>query len=203
MSNAADALVADARSHLGEARTNQDCANFVSQVYKEAGHGSVFGSSNRVATIVSKFPADRIQNTDLNSIGDLVVFGDDEHIMIFSDARDGKCVGTASTHDEDLRGVSVVREVFIRSIGTKKYPTACPVKYLVTALSPSPELGLPLLTDPGKALSDTAAQVAPELFGTLFGWVPGFALNAGVLLIAAGLVYVGAKQVVGAGEDTV
>jgi hypothetical protein len=42
-----------------------------------------------------------------------------------------------------------------------------------------------------------------NLFGTLFAWVPGFAVQAGILLVAAVLVFVGLKQLLAGAEEAV
>src|ERR1035437_4149187 len=96
----ASTVVDIAKLHVGETVPNSIwCANFVSQVYKEAGLSSVFKASGWVPTLVSQ--AAGKTSTDINSAqpGDLIVFGNNEHVMLYEGK--GLVIGTAtnvSTH---------------------------------------------------------------------------------------------------------
>jgi LysM repeat protein len=113
MTTAAEALVADARGHLGELQSNENqCAYFVSRVFAETGHGDAFPATGWVPTLVARM-ADR-QDPNLLSarLGDLAIFGSSEHVAIFSEA--GKCIGTLTGADGKTR----VYEVSVSSIRT-------------------------------------------------------------------------------------
>ena len=70
------------------------CANFVSKVFKDAGLSSVVPASGWVPTLVNQ--AAGKTSTDITSAqpGDLIVFGNQEHVMIYKGA--GQVIGTAT-----------------------------------------------------------------------------------------------------------
>ena len=181
-----NALIADARKHKGLVTGPKDCANFVSVVFEETGNATVFGMSGSVPTIVGRFSADQ-QSTDQSSAtgADLIVFGNDDHIMIYS--GNGLVVGTSTGADK----VTKVVEVPIAAVRTGPNADLGFSKVLHTDLTHTPNsLGPPDLNP-----IDIAGGAAGAV-GTMFAWVPGFALNAGVLLFAAVLVFMGLREVV-------
>lgn len=84
-----------ARLSLGATQKDANqCANFVSQVFKDAGLSSVFKSTGYVPTLVNESAGKT--STDILSAqpGDLIVFGKNEHVMLYEGA--GKVIGTST-----------------------------------------------------------------------------------------------------------
>ena len=101
----ANQAVAAAQSHLGETVPNSNwCANFVSQVFKEAGLASAFSASASVPTLVSEFSGKTSTNVTSAQPGDLIVFGNAEHVMMYEGS--GQVIGTAT----EASGVTKVIE---------------------------------------------------------------------------------------------
>jgi hypothetical protein len=136
----------------------------------------------------------------------LIVFGSSEHIMIYS--GNGNVIGTATGTD----GTTKVVEVAMSSV----VPGASAVLHTglqsggtLTSI-PTAGAGYGSLTNPGalpgeiaSGLTGAASSAVTNLFGTLFAWVPGFAVQAGILLVAAVLVFVGLKQLLAGAEEAV
>jgi hypothetical protein len=280
MSTAADAVIAKARSHINDVHGANDCAIFVSQVFAETGHGSIFGSSSWVPTIVGRFSGGQVSGDQGSAqLADLIVFGPDKagldgHIAIY--IGNGDVIGTNTGSD----GRTTVQKVSLASVRTNAGTGFSKVLHTGLAAGTSTlvlplgslyrgttgtfdqaaedawlrgqlaALGMgpsgssaawfnafntlkaaadPWVGKPYASLPDTTAATAIQSQGTdsslgaqwtgqlgdaagtlfgavsgaMFGWVPGFALNAGLLLFAAGLVWVGMKQVVGSVESEV
>jgi hypothetical protein len=200
MSTAADLLISSAQALEGTPQCVDCCASVVSAAVANSGVGpqmvgvSWSGSSN-VPNIVGEFPA-ALRSTDLSSaqLGDLIVFGASAHLMIY--AGNDQVVGNVT---DATTNVTTVAQVDISKVS----PAFSMV--LHTGLSgatsnPSAVMG------PGVSAGGPLAAVgtvAGDLFGTLFAWVPGFAVQAGILLVAAVLVFVGFKQLLAGAEDSV
>jgi hypothetical protein len=222
MSTAADGVIATARSQKGSVTSATDCASFVSGVIAESGvaptgtpQSFTWSGSSWVPTIVGEFPPADISG-DLSSAqpGDLIVFGSSEHIMIYS--GNGNVIGTATGTD----GVTKVVEVAMSSVSpgaTAVLHTGLQSGGTLTSI-PTAGAGYGSLTNPGaipgeiaSGLTGAASSAVTNLFdagasvaiGTLFAWVPGFAVQAGILLVAAVLVFVGLKQLLAGAEEAV
>ncbi len=115
MADNAQTVLAFAVARLGEVTNANACATFVSQVFKAAGAESAFTPSSGVARIVADFPSSRISN-DLQTAmaGDLIVFGTNEHIMIYQGG--GQVIGTGTGKS----GVTTVVSVPIGAVTTDK-----------------------------------------------------------------------------------
>lgn len=91
----ASTVVDIAKLHIGETVPNSNwCANFVSQVYKEAGLSSIFKASSLVPTLVNESAGKTTTNILAAQPGDLIVFGNNEHVMVY--AGSGSVIGTAT-----------------------------------------------------------------------------------------------------------
>src|ERR1035437_10643533 len=110
----ASQVVDIATLHIGETVPNSNwCANFVSQVYKEAGLSSVFKASGWVPTLVSQAAGKTTTNIMAAQPGDLIVFGNNEHVMIY--AGNGHVIGTATSA---ATGVTKVVQTDMNSVFT-------------------------------------------------------------------------------------
>jgi hypothetical protein len=185
---AADDVLAACQRHNGEVYpvkgADGGCATFVSAMFKEAGQGSVFTPSASVPTIVANFPADRVKSFALLkvSLADLIVFGTDEHIGIY--AGNGlvwNTNGAGGTNKVQLQDVLTIRTISGKSAS----------KDLETRFT---NITDPM--DPGKAATDAAGA----LFGTMFAWVPGFAVAAFVVVLAAVLALEGGRMMLESAE---
>ena len=198
-------VIGYAESKKGESRDVNGCADFVSEAFA-VGCGTAkvpmpFTKSGWVPDIVSQFPPSAI-TSDVGSArpADLIIFGDNEHVMIYT--GNGYVVGTLGG-----KGTTTVQDKAIGAVVTVNHPTTpVPVKVIHTGLASTDVIGglvgaIGVVTNPGKAVSDVTGAI-----GALFGdwkWVPTFAINAGILVGAGALVYVGLKQVVAGAEETV
>ena len=91
----ASTAIAVAQLHVGEQVPNSNwCANFVSQVYKEAGLSSIFSSTASVPNLVGQFTGKTSTNITSAQPGDLIVFGSNEHVMMYE--GNGLVIGTAT-----------------------------------------------------------------------------------------------------------
>lgn len=118
MGTAADAVVADARKYIGQSKCDNCCASFVSQVFGETGHGDIFGSSASVPAIDGRFSGAAV-SSDLGSAqpADLIVFGGDDHIMVY--AGNGRVVGTAGrfgSNGQLVSGSTTVQETDVGAV---------------------------------------------------------------------------------------
>jgi hypothetical protein len=96
--------IAVAQLHVGEVVPNSNwCANFVSQVYKEAGLSSFFSATGSVPTLVGEFTGKTSKNITSAQPGDLIVFGDNEHVMLYEGS--GKVIGTATDTSTNISRV--------------------------------------------------------------------------------------------------
>ena len=197
--NAAGAVIATAELEKGWGVPNNDCANFVSEVFKEAGYPSVFPYSSSVKTIVDSFPASLV-STDIGTaqLADLIIFGDDEHVMIYE--GNNTVIGTAGADGQNK--VIVCAADVVYTVNHPKPPTISKVLHTgLSGVSGSAPVyatqgvpgGLPGLT------GEVAGGAAAAIFGT-FSWLPGLALNAGVLIFAAALVWAGLKETLAAAD---
>ena len=180
---ASDDVMAACGRHNGEVQINDtQCARFVSDMFKEAGQGKVFPWSTWVPTIVASWPANRVLVTNevvLASVADLIVFGADEHIGIFAgNGRVWNTNGGGGTTKVQLQGIKDIRT---HSGGGFS-------KILRTELSLSSGIG------PAGSLGNAAADAAAGLFGSMFGWVPGFAVAVLVIVFAAVLALEGGRM---------
>jgi len=92
-----------AKMHVGETVPKKWCANFVSQVYKEAGFSSIFSASGYVPTLVAQFTGKSSTDVTTAQPGDLIVFGNNEHVMMYEGA--GKVIGTATNGQTGISSV--------------------------------------------------------------------------------------------------
>ncbi len=198
---AADDVIVKAQSRLGEVQPdNKQCARFVSDVFKEAGQGQVFPWSTWVPTIVASFKA---RNRVFDKGGqatpelkwampaDLIVFGNDEHIGIY--VGNGLVIntnGAGGTPKVQLQLVSIIRADSGGGFS----------KILVTGMSPwvsQPVDPITVITKGPGDLVNGAEQLpafAASVFGTMFAWVPGFAVAALVIVLAAVLALEGGRM---------
>lgn len=148
MTTAAD-VIAQARKHLGDELPQNSCARFVCQVFAEAGaplpHPSAW-----VPTLVAQWPADD-RDTDPSSAepGDLVIFGDSEHVMIST--GNGMVIGTGGGP-----GGQTVAEVHASSIYTGNHPYSpghSTVSLILHAILSQPEATMkPVNFDPADSV---------------------------------------------------
>jgi hypothetical protein len=92
----ANTVIATAQSQIGTTVPNSNwCANFVSDVFKQAGFASAFSATGYVPTLVTEFAGKT--STDINSAqpGDLIVFGKNEHVMMYEGS--GQVIGTLTS----------------------------------------------------------------------------------------------------------
>jgi hypothetical protein len=204
-------IIGYAESKRGESRDVRGCATFVSDAFTvgcgTAGVSKPFSASSNVAGIVGQFPPSAI-SSDVGSAlpADLIVFGDDEHVMIYT--GNGNVVGTLGGE-----GTTTVQDKALAAVVTKRHPTVpVPVKVIHTGMASTDVIGglvgagwdlspIGVATDPGQAVADVQAAIG-AVFGD-FKWVPIFAINAGILVGAGALIYVGLKQTVSGAEETV
>jgi hypothetical protein len=118
MGTAADDVLVAAGAHIGEKAGDNDCAKFVTQAFREAGHSSAFSGSNWVPSIAAQFSGAQV-STDLSTAkrADLIDFGSDDHIMIYS--GNDMVVGTAGSSDSKgnlIPGTTYVVQKLVASI---------------------------------------------------------------------------------------
>ncbi len=199
MSNAVDFVIADARKHLGEVQVNENqCAAFVSRVFAETGNTAVLGgSSGRVGTLVAQVLAKSVAksaqgeavgatvSTNLSTAipGDLIVFGAAEHVMIYTGA--GMVIGTSGVPPQK----TIIVEVPMESMSPK------PTMVLRTGIFLATSGVGGQVTAVATGLASAASGFLADPLGALFGWIPGFAVNGGILLASGVLVFVGLRQV--------
>jgi hypothetical protein len=197
----ADAVIAAARKHLGEPTPDNYCASFVTKAFKEGGSPSAFSGSSRVSTIAGQFSAER-QSTDMSTArsGDLIVFGEDEHIAIYT--LNGMVIGTVGANDVQGQALTKVMEVRADTIMTIKHKTTPTItRVLHTGLVAS----LVLQASNGTGMMKTGGleggliNIGNDLaaFGS-FAWLPGLAANGAVLIVVLVLAVSGLRQVVDA-----
>jgi hypothetical protein len=105
--------IATAQLHVGEVVPNSNwCAYFVSDVYKEAGLSSLFAATGYVPTLVSEFSGKTSKNITTAQPGDLIVFGNNEHVMMFEGGS--TVIGTAT----DASGITRVVETNMNNVTT-------------------------------------------------------------------------------------
>jgi hypothetical protein len=199
---AVDDVLAACQKHNGDVYPvvghDGGCARFVSDMFKEAGQGAIFPWSSSVPAIVASWPATRVLTRNstplasmkmLASMGDLIVFGSDEHIGVM--AGNGMVWNTNGGG-----GVNKVQLQDVSAIGTLSGGDFS--RILRTELSLSK--GTDVVGNLVNPIADAAGGIAGGIFGAMFGWVPTFALNAGILLFAAALVFLGLREVVSGAE---
>jgi hypothetical protein len=194
-------LVNTAAKHVGESKDVNGCAQFVSDMVAEAGiaasiTGAKWSRTSSVPAMVAEFDdahvyiGASIPFTALS--GDLVVFGKNEHVMIY--AGNQTVIGTGGTSGA-TKVVSVpATDVYATSGGRI-------TRVLYTGLGGAPPV-VPASITIGPVNSSAISDAVGSIFGN-FAWVPILALNAGVLILAAALIWAGLKQTVGAAEGTV
>lgn len=211
MTTPADAVIAAARKHLGNSGAvfysdpKNACAAFVSRVFQDAGvvpviAGRKWSSSDSVPAVVAEFPSSQRDPSELDgNLADLVVFGANSHLMIYTGS--GHVIGTLSTPKTGPSS-SVVTEVFIGDVQpafSLILHTGLATGDQQTSLKTTSGSGL----DPVAAAEAVAAATANAIttgFGTIFAWVPGFAVNAGILVFAAALVWAGIRELVASAD---
>ncbi len=197
MATPADAVIGAARSHIGETQCLTCCASFVSSVFAEAKvypviAGRTWSASSWVPTIVGEFPASQQSTGILDGLpGDLVIFGDNEHIMLY--AGSGHVVGTGTGKDGITRVVEVLMKDVVTATG-KGFS-----RILFTGLTTGTRLGQ--MDYVGNQVVAAGGSALGDLFGSMFAWVPGFAVNAAILVLALVLVLVGVRETVASVGD--
>ena len=102
----ANQAIAAAQARLGQTVPNSTwCANFISEVYKSAGLSSVFSATGYVPTLVGQFSGKTSTDITTAKPGDLIVFGNNEHVMLYEGSS--TVIGTATNVST---GVSTVIE---------------------------------------------------------------------------------------------
>jgi hypothetical protein len=220
-------LVNVARSHVNNPSTVNQCANFVSSCIAEAKVAAAMDitwkPSGYVPDVVAEFPAAKIvSGAGSAQPGDLIVFGDNEHVAIYSGGN--KVIGTAGGYyGTPDAGVFTVKEQDISTVGTDHYmpPAHPPYKTLVTGLgggvggnasggglpvdlNPADALGSALAAGGGalsalgsmwQGVTDIPGAIAATV-GTMLDFLPVFAINAGVVLVCALLILIGFDRLV-------
>jgi hypothetical protein len=191
----AQTVIQVARFEMGKRTSDNGCASEVSLIFKQAGAASAFKQSSSVKTIVSSFKAADISTSiGTAELADLIVFGDDEHVMVYS--GNGLVIGTW-THPN---AATIVGEVSATSVVTDNHRTPPTIsKILHTHLTgvADPDNKTIVAANDHTAVWDAAASTVGDavggMFGTMFAWVPSFAVNAGIVVVAGALVVAGAK----------
>jgi hypothetical protein len=113
---ASDDVLAAANKHVGEKAPNDNyCASFVTQAFREGGHGSAFAGSSRVADIAAQFSGAQVSADPATAMpADLITFGDNDHIMIY--AGNDQVVGTGGLMDGN--GVLIPGSTTIKVVPT-------------------------------------------------------------------------------------
>lgn len=109
----ANQAIATAQSQLGTTVPNSKwCANFVSSVFKSAGLSSVFSATSSVPALVAQFSGKTSTNISTAQPGDLIVFGNNEHVMMYEGSS--QVIGTAT----NTAGVTKVIETNMNNVIT-------------------------------------------------------------------------------------
>jgi hypothetical protein len=191
---AAADILAYARSKKGESRCDTCCASFVSEAFTAgtaAAHVAMpFGATASVPALVGEFDPTEVELLSATSKvptkpADLIVFGDNAHVMIYS--GNGNVCGTSGKAGSN--GVLIPGSTTV----VVDFPMASISPPATKVLHTNMDAGDTVI-DPLGALGDAITTATSDLFGTMFGWIPAFAINAGILLLAAALVFVGIKQ---------
>ena len=197
MAGTAADVIAAARSHIGQAAGQNDCAKAVSAWFREGGAPGAFSGSTWVPSIVAQFSGAKV-STDLATAltGDLIVFGPDKkgldgHIGVYTGS--GMVVNTNGYAPNTKVQEQAVKDI-VTDAGTgfsKVLHTGLVHGILDLGSNPGEKL-----IDPLGRIQGNLQDASAALFGSMFGWVPMFAANGAVLVLVLVLATVGIRQVV-------
>jgi hypothetical protein len=197
MAGDAYSVIAAAGARLGEVTNENDCAKFVSEVFRDSGNGLVFPYSTWVPSIVGSFRGTAISTDPQTAMaGDLIVFGTNEHIMIYEGSGMVIGTGTGKSGVTSVVSVSIGAVTTDKGLGFSKVLHTGLTQMSGTELVKSPGTYGPTL-NPLDAFGPGGINVDPlAAFGTIFAWVPSFVANGAVLLLIVVLAVGGIRQVV-------